>query len=87
MATPTMSVVWHWRPGTGDSDGFDFRVADKGFVRSYPGAQTRVPRVTAPTQLHVGDESEKKFVARRAGLSSPRRPMTGLPLVCARWPR
>jgi hypothetical protein len=45
-----------------DSDGFDFRVADKGFVWSYP---ERVPgrgRVirTDVAVLYVGDEAEKQ---------------------------
>jgi hypothetical protein len=45
-----------------DSDGFDFRVADKGFVWSYP---ERVPghrRVirTDIAVLFVGDEAEKQ---------------------------
>jgi len=48
-----------------ESDGFDFRVADKGFVWSYP---ERVPghrRVirTDIAVLFVGDEAEKQALA------------------------
>src|SRR5205823_1765951 len=45
-----------------DSDGFDFRVADKGFVWSYPEprpAKTRRIR-TDVAVLYVGDEAEKQ---------------------------
>ena len=44
-----------------DSDGFDFRVGDKGFVWSYPErrpGQRRVIR-TDVAVLFVGDEAEK----------------------------
>jgi len=41
------------------SDGFDFRVADKGFVWSYPERRTRVIR-TDIAVLFVGDEAEKQ---------------------------
>jgi hypothetical protein len=45
-----------------DSDGFDFRVADKGFVWSYP---ERIPGRrreirTDVAVLYVGDEAEKQ---------------------------
>ncbi len=45
-----------------DSDGFDFRVADKGFVWSYPERRPGKPRVirTDIAVLYVGDESEKQ---------------------------
>ena len=45
-----------------DSDGFDFRVADKGFVWSYPERQPGRPRVirTDIAVLFVGDEAEKQ---------------------------
>ncbi|HKS98049.1 MAG TPA: hypothetical protein VJT31_00840 [Rugosimonospora sp.] len=45
-----------------DSDGFDFRVADKGFVWSYPERQPGKPRVirTDIAVLYVGDEAEKQ---------------------------
>jgi len=45
-----------------DSDGFDFRVGDKGFVWSYPERQPGRPRVirTDIAVLYVGDEAEKQ---------------------------
>jgi hypothetical protein len=45
-----------------DSDGFDFRVADKGFVWSYPERRPGQPRVirTDIAVLYVGDEAEKQ---------------------------
>jgi hypothetical protein len=45
-----------------DSEGFDFRVANKGFVWSYPErqpGQRRVIRVDIAV-LYVGDEGEKQ---------------------------
>ena len=70
-----------------DSDGFDFRVADRGFVWSYP---ERVPgrgRVirTDVAVLYVGDEAEKQALL----LGEPERFFTtpsydGLPLVMVR---
>jgi len=45
-----------------DSDGFDFRVADKGFIWSYPErtpGQRRHIR-TDVAVLYVGDEAEKQ---------------------------
>jgi hypothetical protein len=45
-----------------DSDGFDFRVGDKGFVWSYPERQPGKPRVIRAdiAVLYVGDEAEKQ---------------------------
>jgi hypothetical protein len=45
-----------------ESDGFDFRVADKGFVWSYPEPRPGKPRVirTDIAVLYVGDEAEKQ---------------------------
>jgi hypothetical protein len=45
-----------------DSDGFDFRVADKGFVWSYPERRPGRARVirTDIAVLYVGDEAEKQ---------------------------
>jgi hypothetical protein len=45
-----------------DSDGFDFRVGDKGFVWSYPERTPGRPRVirTDVAVLYVGDEAEKQ---------------------------
>nr|WP_218907064.1 hypothetical protein [Micromonospora jinlongensis] len=44
------------------SDGFDFRVADKGFVWSYPERVPGRPRVIRSdiAVLFVGDEAEKQ---------------------------
>jgi hypothetical protein len=45
-----------------DSEGFDFRVGDKGFVWSYPERTPGRPRVirTDIAVLYVGDEAEKQ---------------------------
>jgi len=45
-----------------DSDGFDFRVGDKGFVWSCPERQPGKPRVIRSdiAVLYVGDEAEKQ---------------------------
>jgi hypothetical protein len=45
-----------------DSDGFDFRVDNKGFVWSYPERTPGRPRVlrTDVAVLYVGDEAEKQ---------------------------
>ncbi|MFG1882596.1 MmcQ/YjbR family DNA-binding protein [Micromonospora sp. NPDC049102] len=45
-----------------DSEGFDFRVADKGFVWSYPERRPGRPRVIRRdiAVLFVGDEAEKQ---------------------------
>jgi hypothetical protein len=45
-----------------DSDGFDFRVANRGFVWSYPERRPGRPRVirTDIAVLYVGDEAEKQ---------------------------
>jgi hypothetical protein len=45
-----------------ESDGFDFRVADKGFVWSYPERKPGKPRLirTDIAVLFVGDEAEKQ---------------------------
>ena len=49
-----------------DSDGFDFRVAGKGFVWSYPERQPGRPRVirTDVAVLFVGDEAEKQALLK-----------------------
>ena len=67
-----------------DSDGFDFRVAGKGFVWSYPDrvpGRRRVIR-TDVAVLYVGDEAEKQALL----LGEPERFFTtaaydGFPLV------
>ncbi len=45
-----------------DSDGFDFRVVNKGFIWSYPERHPGRPRVirTDIAVLYVGDEAEKQ---------------------------
>jgi hypothetical protein len=73
-----------------DSDGFDFRVADKGFVWSYPERTPGRPRVirTDIAVLYVGDEAEKQALL----LGEPDVFFTtpaydGLPLVMLRLAR
>ena len=70
-----------------ESDGFDFRVADKGFVWSYPERRPGKPRVirTDIAVLYVGDEAEKQALL----LGEPEVFFTtpaydGLPLVMLR---
>jgi hypothetical protein len=70
-----------------DSDGFDFRVAGKGFVWSYPERKPGRPRVirTDIAVLYVGDEAEKQALL----LGEPRLFFTapgydGWPLVMLR---
>ena len=70
-----------------DSEGFDFRVADKDFVWSYPERTPGRPRVirTDIAVLYVGDEAEKQALL----LGEPERFFTtpaydGLPLVMLR---
>jgi hypothetical protein len=73
-----------------DSDGFDFRVADRGFVWSYPERTPGKPRVirTDIAVLFVGDEAEKQALL----LGEPELFFTtpaydGLPLVMLRLAR
>ena len=73
-----------------DSDGFDFRVGDKGFVWSYPERLPGKPRVirTDIAVLYVGDEAEKQALL----LGEPELFFTtpaydGLPLVMLRLAR
>jgi len=70
-----------------DSDGFDFRVGNRGFVWSYPDRQPGRPRVirTDIAVLFVGDEAEKQALL----LGEPEtffttRGYDGLPLVMLR---
>ncbi|MFJ6150943.1 MmcQ/YjbR family DNA-binding protein [Micromonospora profundi] len=72
-----------------DSAGFDFRVADKGFVWSYPERRPGKPRLirTDVAVLFVGDEAEKQALL----LGEPYLFFTapgyeGLPLVLLRLP-
>src|SRR6201991_2058652 len=70
-----------------DSDGFDFRVADKGFVWSYPERTPGKPRVirTDIAVLYVGDEGEKRaLVLGEPGLFFTTPGYDGLPLVMLR---
>lgn len=73
-----------------DSDGFDFRVADRGFVWSYPERRPGKPRRirTDIAVLYVGDEAEKQALL----LGEPKIFFTtpaydGLPLVMLRLAR
>jgi hypothetical protein len=73
-----------------DSDGFDFRVADRGFVWSYPERIPGRPRVIRIdiAVLYVGDEAEKQALL----LGEPELFFTtpaydGLPLVMLRLAR
>jgi len=73
-----------------DSDGFDFRVGDKGFVWSYPERRPGQPRLirTDVAVLFVGDEAEKQALL----LGEPEVFFTapgydGLPLVMLRLAR
>lgn len=70
-----------------DSEGFDFRVANKGFVWSYPERLPGRPRVIRSdiAVLYVGDEAEKQALL----LGEPELFFTtpaydGLPLVMLR---
>jgi hypothetical protein len=73
-----------------DSDGFDFRVADRGFVWSYPERRPGKPRIirTDIAVLYVGDEAEKQALL----LGEPELFFTtaaydGMPLVMLRLER
>jgi hypothetical protein len=74
-----------------ESDGFDFRVADKGFVWSYPERRPGKPRVirTDIAVLYVGDEAEKQaLLLASPRFSSPHLPTTGCRSSCCarhRW--
>ncbi|WBB80313.1 MmcQ/YjbR family DNA-binding protein [Micromonospora sp. WMMD882] len=73
-----------------DSDGFDFRVADKGFVWSYPERRPGGPRVirTDIAVLYVGDEAEKQaLLLGEPDLFFTTPGYDGLPLVMLRLDR
>ncbi|GGQ73640.1 MmcQ/YjbR family DNA-binding protein [Couchioplanes azureus] len=73
-----------------DSDGFDFRVANKGFVWSYPERRPGKPRVlrTDIAVLYVGDEAEKQaLLLGEPGLFFTTAGYDGLPLVMLRLER
>jgi hypothetical protein len=70
-----------------DSDGFDFRVADKGFVWSYPERRPGQPRLirTDIAVLFVGDEAEKQaLLLGEPDLFFTTPGYDGLPLVMLR---
>jgi hypothetical protein len=72
-----------------ESDGFDFRVAGKGFVWSYPERLPGKPRVirTDVAVLFVGDEAEKQaLLLGEPGLFFTTPGYDGLPLVMVRLP-
>jgi hypothetical protein len=67
-----------------DSDGFDFRVDNKGFVWSYPERTPGRPRVirTDIAVLYVGDEAEKQaLLLGEPGVFFTTPAYDGLPLV------
>jgi hypothetical protein len=70
-----------------DSDGFDFRVGNKGFVWSYPERRPGQPRRirTDVAVLFVGDEAEKQaLLLGEPDLFFSTRGYDGLPLVMLR---
>jgi hypothetical protein len=70
-----------------DSDGFDFRVGDKGFVWSYPERTPGQPRRirTDIAVLFVGDEAEKQaLLLGEPDLFFTTPGYDGLPLVMLR---
>ena len=73
-----------------DSDGFDFRVGDKGFVWSYPERTPGRPRVirTDIAVLYVGDEAEKQALLKgEPDLFFTAAGYDGWPLVMLRLPQ
>lgn len=70
-----------------ESDGFDFRVGNKGFVWSYPERQPGQRRVirTDIAVLYVGDEAEKQaLLLGEPAIFFTTRAYDGLPLVMVR---
>ena len=70
-----------------DSEGFDFRVADKGFVWSYPERRPGRPRLirTDIAVLYVGDEAEKQaLLLGEPGIFFTTPGYDGWPLVMVR---
>lgn len=70
-----------------DSEGFDFRVANKGFVWSYPERLPGRPRVirTDIAVLYVGDKAEKQaLVLGEPEIFFADPSYDGLPLVMVR---
>jgi hypothetical protein len=72
-----------------DSEGFDFRVAGRGFVWSYPERLPGRPRRirTDVAVLYVGDEAEKQaLLLGESGAFFTAPGYGGLPLVLLRLP-
>jgi hypothetical protein len=72
-----------------ESDGFDFRVAGRGFVWSYPERTPGKPRVirTDVAVVFVGDEAEKQaLLLGEPDLFFTAPGYDGLPLVMLRLP-
>lgn len=72
-----------------DSDGFDFRVGNRGFVWSYPERLPGKPRVIRSdiAVLYVGDEAEKQaLLLGEPELFFTTRSYDGMPLVMLRLP-
>jgi hypothetical protein len=70
-----------------DSDGFDFRVGNKGFVWSYPERLPGKPRVIRSdiAVLYVGDEAEKQaLLLGEPDLFFTTSSYDGMPLVMVR---
>lgn len=70
-----------------DSDGFDFRVADRGFVWSYPERVPGKPRRIRSdvAVLYVGDEAEQQaLMLGEPGLFFTTPSYDGWPLVMLR---
>jgi hypothetical protein len=70
-----------------DSEGFDFRVADKGFIWSYPERRPGMPRLirTDIAVLYVGDEAEKQaLLLGEPGIFFTTPAYDGFPLVMLR---
>src|SRR6266536_3182606 len=73
-----------------ESEGFDFRVADKGFVWSYPERRPGKPRRirTDIAVLYVGDEAEKQaLLLGEPDVFFTTRSYDGWPLVMLRLDR
>src|SRR5450432_4386646 len=79
MALPDVAEI--------ESDGFDFRVAGKGFVWSYPQRSPGKPRLirTDIAVLFVGDEAEKQaLLLGEPGVFFTASGYDGWPLVMVR---
>jgi len=73
-----------------DSDGFDFRVGNKGFVWSYPDREPGKGRVIRDdiAVLYVGDEAEKQaLLLGEPDLFFTAPGYDGWPLVMLRLPK